>query len=269
MLRAISKLNPISKIGLVALVLMVVATGMGGPHGWKPPAGLAVFPRLTVWAWENPEDLRALDPQRYAVAYLDQTIFISPQVWSRPRFQRLLVSPATRIIAVVRIEAGAAGAGINDPGLPAQVACLIERSAQKPRTGMLQIDFDATRSQRAFYINLLREVRKGMPKRMPLSITALASWCADDDWISALPVDEAVTMLFRMGPDHPPTNLPGWTYPLREPLCEASAGVATDEPWPALRGDERLYVFHPGAWTPAAMAKLETMVKPWDDCSKQ
>lgn len=262
MLRAIPKLSPFSKFGLITLMLMVVATGMGGPNGRMPKSGLAAFPRLTVWAWENPEDLRALDPQRYAVAYLDQTIFISPHVWSRPRLQRLLVSSATRIIAVVRIEANAAGTAIDAPDLPAQVASLILHSAQKPRTAMLQIDLDATRSQRAFYVNLLREVRKRLPQGMPLSITALASWCADDDWISGLPVDEAVTMLFRMGPDHPPTNLPGWTYPLREPLCEASAGVATDEPWPALRGDERVYVFHPGAWTPVALVNLEAMVKP-------
>jgi hypothetical protein len=241
---------------------MVVATGMGGPDGRKRPAGFAAFPRLTVWAWEHPEDLRALNPQRYAVAYLDQTIFISPQVSSRPRFQRLLVSPSTRIIAVVRIEARTAGDAINAPNLPAQVASLIQHSAQKPRTSMLQIDFDATWSQRAFYINLLREVRRKLPEGMPLSITALASWCAADDWISGLPVDEAVPMFFRMGIDPRPSDLTDWTYPLHEPLCEASAGVSTDEPWPALRGDERVYIFHPGSWTPAAMANLEAMVNP-------
>jgi len=262
MLRTVAELSPFNKTGLTALVLMVVATGMGGSDARKRPAALAAFPRLTVWAWENPEDLRALDPQRYAVAYLDQTIFISPRLWSRPRFQRLLVSPATRIIAVVRVEAAAAGAAIDTPNLPAQVASLIQRSAEKPRTAMLQIDFDATRSQRAFYVNLLREVRKRLPEGMPLSFTALASWCADDDWISGLPVDEAVTMFFRMGPDHPLSNQLDWTYPLREPLCETSAGVSTDEPWPAIRRDERVYVFHPGAWTPAAVANLQAMVKP-------
>ncbi len=30
-------------------------------------------------------------------------------------------------------------------------------------------------------------------------MTALASWCAGDDWLRDLPVDEAVPMLFRMG----------------------------------------------------------------------
>ena len=262
MLHAIAKINPSTRIGLTVLALWVVATGMGSPDGRTRLAAVAAFPRLTVWAWENPEDLRALDPQRYAVAYLDQTIFIGPQVSSRPRVQRLLVSPTTKMIAVVRIEAGNAGTAINAPGLPAQVANLIQHSVEKPRTAILQIDFDATRSQRTFYINLLREVTKSLPAGMPLSITALASWCAGDDWIGSLPVDEAVPMFFRMGVDARPSNLPGWSYPLREPLCESSAGVSMDEPWPSLRPDERLYIFHPGAWSAPAMAKMEAMVKP-------
>lgn len=261
-LRAIARINASTRIGLIVLTFWAAVTGMGGPHGRTPRAGLVGFPRLTVWAWEHPEDLRSLDPRRYAVAYLDQTIFISPQLSSRPRLQRLLVSPATQIVAVVRIEAGAAGAGIDDPRLPAQVAGMILRTAQKPRTAVLQIDFDATRSQRAFYTNLLREVRKKLPEGMPLSITALASWCAGDDWIRGLPVDEAVPMFFRMGIDARPSSLPGWTYPLRVPLCESSAGVSTDEPWPALRADEHVYIFHPGSWTPAALANMEVMVKP-------
>ena len=34
---------------------------------------------------------------------------------------------------------------------------------------------------------------------MPLTITALASWCDGDDWIDGLPVADASPMLFRMG----------------------------------------------------------------------
>ncbi|MGD1100741.1 MAG: hypothetical protein ABSA59_01640, partial [Terriglobia bacterium] len=55
-LRTVAKLSPFSKIGLITLVLMVVATGMGGPNGRKRRVGIAAFPLLTVWAWENPED---------------------------------------------------------------------------------------------------------------------------------------------------------------------------------------------------------------------
>jgi hypothetical protein len=252
------------RLALPALLLFVMVTGTGRPAASRRSTSLSRFPRLTVWAWENPEDLRTLDAQSRsgAVAYLDQTILISGSVSTRPRMQRLLVSPRTKIMAVVRIEAPVAVADLETPNLPGQVTDLILRSARKPRTSALQIDFDATRSQRGFYTNLLRKVRKGMPADMSLSITAMASWCADDDWIGSLPVDEAVPMFFRMGRDRRPTSAPGWTYPIREPLCQRSAGVATDEPWPAIPPDARVYVFHPGAWNPVDLEKVEAMVKP-------
>jgi len=67
---------------------------------------------------------------------------------------------------------------------------------------------------------------------LALSITALASWCSNDDWIARLPVDEAVPMLFPHGADrrHAPPDLP--QFQIREPLCMASVGLSTHEPWP-------------------------------------
>jgi hypothetical protein len=165
-------------------------------------------------------------------------------------------------MAVVRIEAEAQAVDFDAQGLPRTVAHMIEPSVQKPGVAALQIDFDATQSQRVFYANLISEVRRILPPGMPLSITALASWCAADDWISALPVDEAVPMFFRMGRDLRSSNGPGWSYPVHEPLCKTSVGVSTDEPWPVLQPDQRVYVFHPGPWNPTALANAEIMVKP-------
>jgi hypothetical protein len=253
-------LRPASR--LAAVMLVVLMTGMNHSAARRRATTFQAFPRLTVWAWEVPEDLRALDPRRYAVAYLDRTIFVSPEVSSRPRMQRLLVSPGTKVIAVVRIEPPAASADLDAPDLPSTIAGLIERSAEKPGISALQVDFDATRSQRVFYADVLREVRKRLPNGMPLSVTALASWCSADDWISDLPVDEAVPMFFRMGRKGCPSNEPGWTYPIREPLCGTSAGLSTDEPWPAIRPDERVYIFHPGPWNAAALWNVEAMVRP-------
>lgn len=34
------------------------------------------FPRTVLWAWERPEDLKALDPDRVAVAFLAQTLVL-------------------------------------------------------------------------------------------------------------------------------------------------------------------------------------------------
>jgi len=57
---------------------------------------------------------------------------------------------------------------------------------------------------------------------MPLSITALASWCAGDPWITGLPIDEAVPMLFRLGPDT--RNIDAFLSHrnITEPLCAGS-----------------------------------------------
>ncbi len=216
------------------------------------------FPSVTLWAWEQPEDLRGLDSRRFAVAYLDQTIILTNTVDLVPRRQPLLISPEVKLIAVVRIDARAGTADLSDPSLPKKIAAIITQSFPDRSPSALQIDFDARKSQRAFYTALLQEVRRELPANIPLSVTALASWCAFDDWIGKLPIDEAVPMFFRMGPDHPPSDLPGWNYPIREPLCRGVAGVSTDEAWPKLKSDTRLYIFHPRAWNSIALSNLES-----------
>jgi hypothetical protein len=83
-----------------------------------------------------------------------------------------------------------------------------------------------------------------------LSITALASWCAGDDWISDLPIDEAVPMLFRMGPDRQVMkNRLSAQEEFSAKPCRSSYGVSTDEPLDGLRPEKRIYVFNPQAWT--------------------
>jgi hypothetical protein len=141
--------------------------------------------------------------------------------------------------------------------LAEKLAGIIANSLTRRAADAIQVDFDARLSQRPFYSLVLTALRRQLPVHVPLSITALASWCAYDDWIGDLPVDEAVPMYFRMGPDHPATDSPGWSYPVREPLCRGRAGVSMDEAWPKLGTGTRLYVFHRGAWNPIALSNLE------------
>lgn len=216
-------------------------------------------PNLVLWAWERPEDLRALDPHQYAVAYLDRTVTLGREVTVQPRLQPIRFAAGARITAVVRVQAVAPGA-IN-PGLVDAAADAIVASAAKPFVSAVQIDFDATVSQRPFYRALLRRVRARIRPDMPLSITALASWCSSDDWIADLPVNEAVPMFFRMTPGRRAIRS-GWTYPVREPLCLTSAGLSTDEAWPALGPGLRLYVFHPRSWDTGALAIVRSRVHP-------
>lgn len=233
-------------------------------RGAGPPVraahGLHAFPRVTLWAWERREDLRQIDVHTYAVAYLDQTVFLTPEILSVPRQQPLLLAPDTKLTAVVRIEGNFLSAW-PEKELAGRLTELILSSATRPGVSALQIDFDATRSQRGLYRLLLTQLRASLPAEMPLSITALASWCSDDQWLADLPVDEAVPMFFRMGRDAHPSE-PGWTYPLREPKCMTSAGVSMDEAWPRINSGQRVYVFHPRAWNPIALHNLELLLKP-------
>lgn len=218
--------------------------------------GLERLPRLTLWAWERPEDLRALDPNRFAVAYLAQTIVLREQPIAIPRIQPLQVNSGTAVMAVVRIE----GAPLRlNPDAANEVASMVLKSTRQPGVSALQIDFDARASQRSFYRDVLRQVRGGLPASMPLSITALASWCAGDDWIADLPVDEAVPMFFRMGAER--SRTPGWIYPIREPKCMSSAGVSMDEAWPQISSSARVYVFHPVPWNAVALQNLDQLLK--------
>jgi len=207
---------------------------------------MKALPGRTLWVWERPEDLGSIDPKTTAIAWLDQTIFIGQEIVSRPRRQPLSYPAGVSRIAVVRIEIGV-DAKLDDFAA-GQVVHLLLRTATEPGIAALQVDFDARKSQRAFYARVLEDLRAKMKPDQPLSITALASWCSNDDWISALPVDEAVPMLFRMEPDrrNAPADRP-W-FRIQEPKCMGSVGVSTRQNWPEQLAGKRIYVFADRGW---------------------
>ena len=201
-----------------------------------------------------PERLDFIDPRQVAVAYLDQTIYVSDEVRTRPRVQPMQVAPGTEVVAVVRIEMAAAAE--TSQAVAAEIVAALLRSARRPGVTALQVDFDALKSQQRFYSQILKQTRREMPPGMPLSVTALGSWCAYDRWLAGLPIDEAVPMLFRMGKEQ---NLfrPDRGAPLvREPLCSGSLGLSVDEPWPRELAGRRLYVFSPRPWTRQSVARV-------------
>ncbi len=207
------------------------------------PDPLPGFPRLMLWAWERPERLGFIDPAQAGVAFLARSIsWREGEVTSRPRLQPLEIPAGTALMAVVRLDS-------FTPPLPGgeAIASEILEAAKLPRIGALQIDFDARASERSWYAALLRRVRERLPASTPLTITALASWCLGDPWIRGLPVQDAVPMLFRMGPGEPREVI---DFSLA--VCRASLGVSTDEERLALPHGRRLFVFHPRQWTPEA-----------------
>ena len=208
------------------------------------------FPRTILWAWERPEDLEFLDPHQFAVAFLAQTLVLKgDEVVFKPRHQPLKVRPELKLIAVTRIESE------KTTTLSAtqreQLVDLVLKTLKLKNVLALQIDFDATTSQREFYRTLLHELRNRLPDDVPLSMTALASFCVGDRWLHDLPVDEAIPMIYRMGKDDQTIKSfleSGKDF--KEPICRRSYGVAVDEPL-AMSFDRsrRQYIFNVRAWT--------------------
>lgn len=234
------------KFGLLLIAGLALASPLASTHTpsvTRPPASQIVF-----WAWDEPEDMSALAGGNAGVAYLAATIKLDGAIHVSPRLQPLTIALNTPVITVVRVETRP---GFRDtPRTRDAVTAAILDAANRPDLHALQIDFDAARSERDFYTAVLKQIRARLPQTTTLSITALLSWCAHDDWIHALPVDEAVPMYFRLGKEAHNVLNGNSAYAIREPLCTMSVGIATDEPSRNLSLDgKRVYIFNPRPWT--------------------
>ena len=259
------------KISYLILIVTVTVLSAGLMFYKKPAANmtdpglqLTGFPLIILWAWERPEDLRFLDTDKFAVAFLAQTLILKDQaVYLKARRQVLKVSPKTKLIAVTRIETIKNNA--LTPGLSKaqsdEIVRLVLNTLKLKNVSAIQIDFDAKVSERNFYRVLLNELRNQLPQHIPLSMTALASFCMGDPWIKDLPVIEAIPMSFRMGADEKQVKkflADGNDFSVS--LCQKSIGIATDEPL-GINFDKsrRLYVFNgrPKSWTSQDVEKLK------------
>jgi hypothetical protein len=226
---------------------------------------LAAFPKIILWAWERPEDLTFINPSETGVAVLALSVQLSGgDISIRPRLQPLNIPRGTFLIAVARLETDKHPTSELSLEQRDKMIAGLLRVLRDPRVAALQIDFDARESEREFYRDLLAELRRQLPETLPLSITALASWCLDDDWIRDLAADEAIPMLFRMGVDEKQIasrlEAGGDFGP---PIARQSLGISTDEPLRRLPSGRRVYIFCERAWTAEAAQKAIQEVKQW------
>lgn len=201
---------------------------------------LPAFPRVMLWAWESAQQLDFINPREAGVAFLARTVLAdNGHITVRPRVQPLRVANGTALMAVVRFET-------KGGDLPAagEVAAAIIPASRLAGIRAIQVDFDAKTTEKPFYREVIRLLRQQLPAGMPLTITALASWCNYDAWITDLPITDATPMLFRMGPER---YRPGDFF--RVKLCQNSIGISTDEPIIRLPRVRRIYIFHPGSWS--------------------
>lgn len=230
-------------------------------------APAAPLPMLMFWAWERPEDLRALDPSRAGVACLCQTLVVDAgKVRRIPRRQPLRIPDGCQVVAVTRIEVHAPLSGSSVPGIIEALTGLILASAKGPVAG-IQVDFDARTSERVLYRCLLERLRSRLSKGLPLSMTALASWAMGDGWVRGLPVEEIVPMCFRMGAD---TALVrerlGYRLDFTLPEARKAVGVCLQEPLPWIPGSaarpRRIYVFNLKAWDGPQVRQIQERYAP-------
>jgi hypothetical protein len=219
------------------------------------------LPSVILWAWERPENLEAIDTRHFGVAFLAQTLTLrGSDVEYQPRRQPLKVPAAARLIAVTRIESRKT-TGEKASLTEEQRRKVVERVLQTlklPQVLAVQVDFDAVTSERRFYRELLEQLRHDIPDKVPLSMTALASFCVGDPWLKDMPVDEAVPMVFRMGTDSQPIkNLLAKGGDFTGDLCRRSYGVALDEPVStSFQTPRRVYVFNARAWSQSSVAEV-------------
>ncbi len=209
-------------------------------------------PELIPWAWERKEDLRFLGEHQQVAWYAGIITLDGPRVRVEPRRNPLALANHTHRIAVIRIETRTPTLDENQLRNTLAAIRKLHRNAEE-----LQLDFDALRSERAFYRELLQHVQARR-----LSITALTSWCFDDRWLGDLPIDEAVPMFFRMGAGERAIHARlkrGETIP--EPRCRGSAGISLDEPLPRMPAAQRIWIFNPARWTEETWTLAQTRAR--------
>jgi len=233
---------------------MVTATACHAP---SPP------PKLIVWAWERPEDLRFL-PADTEIAALTGSVELSvDRVIAHGRRFPLLIGRAPVTTAVVHIEID--GRPLHwTPALADAAVAAVLAYGLRPGIAQLQVDFEVPASQRRVVLDVLHIVRSRLPRSMRLSMTAIASWCDGERWLAAAPVDEVVPMLFRMGAGGPAllTRLGGRTA-FANPRCRDALGIASDTPIADAPRVERVYLFSPRSWTFGRFAATRREVARW------
>jgi hypothetical protein len=230
-----------SAIALACLFGLAFAQVVEAAPSFGPPI---------LWAWERHEDFTFLSPGEAVVAPVVVSIQLEGNLARvRWRPQRLTLPDGISVLPVVHVDANSH----RDPPILNEHQRIAVRDSlalvHKRFPGVpVQLDFEVKRSQRAFYRQLVSET-KALDRRMRLSVTALASWCVGDPWLSDLPVDEIVPMVFRMGRDsgrirdylQHDGRLPGRG-------CNTALGVSLDEWIPPAPKVSHIYAFSPKPW---------------------
>jgi hypothetical protein len=221
----------------------------------------AAEPRQQVaWLWDEAAQPSWSVPE---AALLQRHILLSgDSARTRPRMRQPVLAPGTRVTPVLHVEVST----VNPPRRIEQRAAMIvqamREAAAASTSGWVQLDMEARPSQRAFYRELVREVRAALPPQVRLSVTALAWWCRSPAWLDGLAADEVVPMFFRMGPDSAAMRAIVEQSPqtLHASCRNGSAGFSPQEAFApeVAQRYKKLYWFDRHAWRRAGVSPTTT-----------
>lgn len=228
------------------------------------------LPNKVLWAWQRAEDLSSIDPQEFGVAFLTcHTQLEGDKVNWQWRNQPLKVPPNTKVVPVVRIDVDHKRPVSFSQQQLDRLTDIIVKASKAPNSAQVQIDFDALASERSFYRRLIEQVHSKI--KVPLSITALASWCLFDNWIKDLPITESVPMMFSLGRDRKKVLLHFRTKgDFFDPRCTQSLGLSLEDsevnelmiPLSKRRKiPVRVYVFTRTPWTPKKIQSARLLLE--------
>ncbi len=177
---------------------------MGARAAWV--AGLALLAGATAHAaddiaWIWPTSGAPPGPLREAAVLVETVVLQGQGVVRRPRMQALVMAPGVAVTPVVHVQAGAGSGAVFTPAQRHAVLVALQRYAPRASSGTVQLDFEAPPRQREAYLALVADARRLLPRTLKLSVTALASWCRQGDWLDRIEADEVVPMLYRLGPE--------------------------------------------------------------------
>ena len=228
--------------------------------GVSPTDVAASLARGVAWIWPNSNGPQTgatrVVPYREAAVLVESLVLRADGSTERTARTAPLTLPAgVHILPVVHVESAADTAAELTPTQVDAILAAVRRQAATAvaGAGLLQLDFEAPLRQREAYRTLVAAVRNTLPAQVRLSVTVLAHWCTQGDWLDQLPVDEVVPMLYRLGP-----HADGW----RRRFAQDAAGLAqrcrgpalgfatNDPPSPALLARAtRPYWFDESAWS--------------------
>ncbi len=214
--------------------------------------------KIIIWSWERNEDLTFLNRNVFVSYYAGSVILKNGRMSISERTQPLKLNSDTKVIPVVRIDNFDNAEDLTAQRIQSIGDFIIEMCNREQVVGC-QIDFDAKTSEKPAYTSLISLVRDKLPKNIPLSITALVSWCDKYSWINDTKIDFAIPMFYRLGPDKNSirNGYTGQTF-MKSSKCANSIGISTDEPLPMRKyiGNRDIYVFNPNSWNEEGFERI-------------